>query len=421
MSWLARSIANSLRIDDDDDLHRRTAAGGDEHTEEEGQDEEEEEQDRLDNQQRGVKEDLSEFRETLTRQIWGVASFLAPPPNQQSDRSICDRNSTGDSGPEDNSDEETSDFVRYSGFLSESEKYRSGFSDLAHSLPFRLEDQIGGAVGITEESLAFASNIAHHPETWLDFPLSEEEDLDDFDMSDAQCKHATAVERLAPRLAALRIELCPAHMSKGYFWKVYFVLLHSRLNKHDAELLSTPQVMAVRAMWMQELQNHTKPESNMFGRSTFYTKESSSSQFEDFDPTKYDFPKYTSHGTSAFEHATYSPTTEFETEKHPVVSSESQSIDKSVIQEEPVIKIWEKEIVAGPSYTVPVQQYDDDDDDDVDWLEQHSELDGYAGRTIFFGTDEDVSFSDLEDDDDCTMPLISKPPSNDIDMSTKKS
>lgn len=64
----------------------------------------------------------------------------------------------------------------------------------------------------------------------------------DFDMSDAQQEHALAIERLAPRLMALRIELCPCHMSEGYFWKVYFVLLHSRLNKKDAEVLSTTQV-----------------------------------------------------------------------------------------------------------------------------------------------------------------------------------
>ena len=61
-------------------------------------------------------------------------------------------------------------------------------------------------------------------------------------MSDAQKEHAFTIERLAPRLAALRIELCPCHMSESYFWKVYFVLLHSRLNKQDAEVLSTPQV-----------------------------------------------------------------------------------------------------------------------------------------------------------------------------------
>ena len=34
------------------------------------------------------------------------------------------------------------------------------------------------SVGITEEVLAFARNIAMHPETWLDFPIDEEEDTD---------------------------------------------------------------------------------------------------------------------------------------------------------------------------------------------------------------------------------------------------
>jgi hypothetical protein len=64
----------------------------------------------------------------------------------------------------------------------------------------------------------------------------------DFDMSDAQQEHTLAIQHLAPRLAALRIELCPCHMTESYFWKVYFVLLHSRLKKHDADNLSTPQV-----------------------------------------------------------------------------------------------------------------------------------------------------------------------------------
>jgi hypothetical protein len=64
-------------------------------------------------------------------------------------------------------------------------------------------------------------------------------------MSDAQRDHAVVVERFAPRLAALRIGLCPCHMSESYFWKVYFVLLHSRLNKQDSEILSTPQVSYV--------------------------------------------------------------------------------------------------------------------------------------------------------------------------------
>jgi len=34
------------------------------------------------------------------------------------------------------------------------------------------------AVALTDEVVAFADNIAMHPETWLDFPLAEEEDND---------------------------------------------------------------------------------------------------------------------------------------------------------------------------------------------------------------------------------------------------
>ncbi|XBI73466.1 hypothetical protein VPH35_067210 [Triticum aestivum] len=102
-------------------------------------------------------------------------------------------------------------------------------------------------IGITDEVLTFATNIARHPETWLDFPLLPDEEESDgpfsyFDMSDAQQEHALAIGHLAPTLAALRIELCPIHMSEECFWKIYFVLLHPRLRKHDAELLSTAQV-----------------------------------------------------------------------------------------------------------------------------------------------------------------------------------
>ena len=41
-----------------------------------------------------------------------------------------------------------------------------------------LEEHGFGGVGITDEVLAFARNIGMHPETWLDFSIDEEEDLD---------------------------------------------------------------------------------------------------------------------------------------------------------------------------------------------------------------------------------------------------
>ena len=41
-----------------------------------------------------------------------------------------------------------------------------------------LEEHGFGGVGITDEVLAFATNIGMHTEMWLDFPIDEEEDLD---------------------------------------------------------------------------------------------------------------------------------------------------------------------------------------------------------------------------------------------------
>lgn len=67
----------------------------------------------------------------------------------------------------------------------------------------------------------------------------------DFELSDTQCEHALAIERIVPSLSYLRTELCSTNMSEACFWKIYFVLLHSKLNMQDAELLSTTQVYSI--------------------------------------------------------------------------------------------------------------------------------------------------------------------------------
>jgi hypothetical protein len=64
----------------------------------------------------------------------------------------------------------------------------------------------------------------------------------DFELSDTQYRHALSIEHLVPSLSYLRTELCSTDMSEACFWKIYFVLVHSVLNKQDAELLSSPQV-----------------------------------------------------------------------------------------------------------------------------------------------------------------------------------
>ena len=221
MSWLARSIATSLRIDDEDDHPENDVASRtpnnsspvkrneEERRRENGTNNEvqlkELEVEDEEEERRGVKEDLTELKQTLTRQLWGVASFLAPPPDhsfsnldqsQPSDRSAsyCEEREPSDSGI-------GHDFAEIGGRLKNMSKMASNYfpfgSEENGRENFRGENleeletgefggedgddedwELEGAVGITDEVLAFARNIAMHPETWLDFPLDEEEDLD---------------------------------------------------------------------------------------------------------------------------------------------------------------------------------------------------------------------------------------------------
>eukprot|EP00897_Mesotaenium_endlicherianum_P003539 jgi/Mesen1/3212/ME000186S02505 len=146
----------------------------------------------------------------------------------------------------------------------------SGFSKLATSLlPFQMdpranasdgsdEEGWGGkdaeAIGVTDDVITFANDIATHPETWIDFPLPEDEELgDDFELSQKQEDHVEALEFAAPRLAALRLELTPTYMSEQRFWRIYFVLLQSKLSPEEAALLATPQVLEARALVLEAL------------------------------------------------------------------------------------------------------------------------------------------------------------------------
>ncbi|KAE8693365.1 putative amino acid binding protein [Hibiscus syriacus] len=217
-------------------------------------------------------------------------------------------------------------------------------------------------------------------------------------MSDEQQEHALAVERLAPRLAALRIELCPGYMSEGCFWKIYFVLLLPRLNKHDAELLSTPQIVEARAALMQGIQHPAKakaaedhPESGTSNieadlphaesLSVPYSAQSKSVPFKEAET----------------EVATTSVAVEISTEKHPLQSTEVQVVDKSIIEEEPIKEAKHQHSTSGSS-VVSIEKYEDDGDD---WLkEETSEAVGTSATTVPLDNDEDVPFSDLEEEED---------------------
>ncbi|CAN1185154.1 hypothetical protein LINPERPRIM_LOCUS39134 [Linum perenne] len=437
MSWLTTSLSNSLRLDDEVQRFENDAESVPSHDgspakrnveatetanrivhegrETDQQQQQQEEEDAL---SRGVKEDLTELGQTLNRQFWDVATFLAPPPTTTS----CDRSDSNlnDCEPSNRSESELSEEASGLGqeFAEIGGRFKSGVTEISKLMgsgyfQFGSEDNVlasegreqeegdeegddyyeeefdddwaAQVVGITDEVLAFASNIAMHPETWLDFPLDEEEDLDDFQMSDAQQLHTSVIEELAPRLAALRIELCPCHMSQSYFWKVYFVLLHSRLNKRDAEVLSTYQVMEARSMWMQELHRQTEPISDWFGRSSSYARQSSDVTNEAF---------YTPR--AAFEVQTTSFESESETEKHLILSTELPFVDKSVIDEKPVVKNEHKVMLSGTSSKITIPSYEYEEEDV--WPDAEGSEYGDCKSPIILGDEEDISFSDLEDE-----------------------
>ncbi|KAM7266009.1 hypothetical protein ACFE04_003692 [Oxalis oulophora] len=448
MSWLARSIANSLKFDDDDENATEPDPNNPNPNSEPNSELNQ-------NPQSGVREDLNDFTKTLTRQIWGVASFLAPPAPQTTDHvdQSKERENESDDDVEEEEEEEEgggegeeviiagikSDFAEISG------KFKTGISKLSTNinvseitkiasnfLQFGSEDDDGvdlvNAVGVNEDVLTFARNLVLHPGTWLDFPIpdddnDQQDDFYDFDMTDAQQEHALAVEHFVPQLAALRIELCPEHMSEGCFWKIYFVLLHPRLNEENSKLLSTPQIVEARALFMHELQTQDRANPDQIHPGNVSAPDENSGLSHE-KPVKTPDAKSPESGIPVeIEKPVQNPDAkesvipvEIETEKHPIQTTEVQVIDKAVVKEEPLNQ------TNKPSASKYAYEQSEDDDTD-DWLkEETSETVGVSGPTSITGAnDEDVSFSDLEDDDDENVPIIHTKTTSGSDSSTKDS
>ncbi|KAG7560265.1 BSD domain [Arabidopsis thaliana x Arabidopsis arenosa] len=414
MAWLARSIANSLKIDEEEDDQKETIKTNS--IEESGSDQPSSPSVLQSQSPRGVKEDISELTKTLRSQLWGVASFLAPPPSSSETADHVEetrKSSDLGEGDEDLIAGIRNDFVEIGG------RFRTGISKLSGNLPVseftkmasnflqlgsegvdsKVRDvAVGNAIGVTEEVVLFARDLALHPETWLDFPFPDEDDnFDDFEMTDAQYEHALAVENLASSLAALRVELCPAYMSEYCFWRIYFVLVHPLFSKHDALILSTPQVLESRALLSHELLHKrnkgTGADSSNVEPLSLPTNPSPKAEPE---PVK-TITVETIHSTES---------SEFETEKHTVESKEIQVVDKPVIEERPAPAYHDKPVqspVTGSSPRVIDVQVDDDADADADdWLKDEDNAGTVSAAThhLVQDVDEDVSFSDLEEDDD---------------------
>ncbi|KAI4383715.1 hypothetical protein MLD38_009521 [Melastoma candidum] len=390
MSWLARSIANSLSLSGPTPPADDAAASSSSNPSS------------IPESPRGVKEDFSDLKSTLSRQLRGVASFLAPPPSLPDD---------AEGGRED--DVPAFDGIR-SDFAEIEDRVRTGISRISSNvtvweftkmasalfqpgeevkeewLELEKEEEVG-VIGVTEEAVAFARNISNHPETWLDFPIVEGDEEDDFELSDAQYDHALAIEKEAPGLAALRMELCPGYMTEGCFWKIYFVLLHPRLNKEDAVLLSTPQIMELRAMLTQELhrRNSGKPKSDQSKEGAVFD--------QSVPPSSGSVSEVVETSATGTANSNVNPVSEIE--KHPVQISEVHVSEKPVDGEKQIDVDQVKYQLANSSSPIMEDKYEDDGDD---WLKEDdtSEIAAVKGTTtINIENDEDVSFSDLEDDE----------------------
>ncbi|KAL5988283.1 hypothetical protein ACLOJK_036046 [Asimina triloba] len=220
MSWLAKSLANSFIPDDSDgsdEEEQQHSLPTDKHSDQGLRHRQqppqpsrqsilsEKESPPAEDAAAGVKEDLSELTKTLTRQFWGVASFLAPPPpppapssavrSEEPDSNCLISHCSSESQDlgYDSAGTPTISGIR-SDFAEIGGKFRSGMSRISGNkavteiskiassfLPFGSDgkDLVGGAIGVTDEVLAFARNIAMHPETWLDFPLFVDDDYTD--------------------------------------------------------------------------------------------------------------------------------------------------------------------------------------------------------------------------------------------------
>ncbi|KAJ3685448.1 hypothetical protein LUZ61_014612 [Rhynchospora tenuis] len=340
MSWLARSLASSLRLSPSDEDPQSTTTTSEPKPESES-----------DTTNRTVKEDISDLTQTLTRQFWGVASFLS------SDDSPEIAGSPRIDGIKSDFAEIGTQFKSSISILSNA-KVVSEVSKMATSfLQFgsEEEEEEDGEDVMDEEVVVFVRNLVMHPKTWLDFP---DFGCNDLEISEAQAEHILAMEQLIPELADLKNELCPSSMTEGRFWIIYFLLLFPKLDKDEVELLSSPQIMKAREVLIkgsgaQQSNQPEKPEIKSSDTEVPAVREPS------------------------LEEKVILPV---QTEEELDQASSAQIIDKIVTEEE---------LTA---------------DRTVDWFEEEiDEIDQDTGKTaagVVGQVEVDVSFSDLEDDDD---------------------
>ncbi|CAH1424027.1 unnamed protein product [Lactuca virosa] len=215
-----------------------------------------------------AKPGFSIITQTIGRQLHNVASFLAPPPQQPSSSTPpLQSDDSGEASPS-----STSSYTGIKNDLAEiGGSFKTGLSLLSSNkavseiskfasnlLQFDQGDDHDhdleeiDPVGVTDDVINFVQEISIRPECWIDFPLSLQNQ--DFDLSDIQRDHTSAIQQLVPSLTTLRHKI-HNHMSEQHFWMIYFILLLPRLKEDDYMLLSTPEIVEIREVLLQKLRN----------------------------------------------------------------------------------------------------------------------------------------------------------------------
>ncbi|ONK60206.1 uncharacterized protein A4U43_C08F15510 [Asparagus officinalis] len=198
----------------------------------------------------GVKDDLNEIR----RHLLDIACFLSPligaaadytdspPASPHKEKRNPNPNPSSALTNQQQQQQQLERRVVVAGVLNDLAEFggglKSGIGRISSVWRRNRSGSSGG--GMREEVVMFVRDLVKCPESWMEFPVPVD---DYFHMSHHQRDHIETVERLVPSLSTLRISLCPRFMTEKSFWKIYFALLHPRLNRVESDFLSTQQIV----------------------------------------------------------------------------------------------------------------------------------------------------------------------------------
>eukprot|EP00899_Mesostigma_viride_P029491 jgi/Mesvir1/9727/Mv25323-RA.1 len=105
-------------------------------------------------------------------------------------------------------------------------------------------EEVLTSYGVTPELRQFVSSINIY--TFRDFPKDDPEKESSWEMSKWREEHARLVLESVQEVADFRYVLCPRRMTETRFWRVYFQLVETMVNKYEAEFEKREEERRVR-------------------------------------------------------------------------------------------------------------------------------------------------------------------------------